>query len=200
MSGSAQGAALQYYRFRVSAANTYRIYTRGSVDTAGQLLDADCRVISENDDGGGDYGFNFLFEQQLQPGTYHVSVRGFSDRSSGLYTLHLERIGGACSSTRDFPAFRYVSEIRGVAQGQARTFYRVEIPSGGTYSVYTISTILAVGELLDSGCRVIAEDRGFTSNDFLIRRYLPRGTYYISVRGFFESAVGEFTLYIERSD
>ncbi len=198
VSGSARGTALLYYRVRVSVANTYRIFTLGSVDTVGQLLDADCTEIVRNDDDG--EGANFLIERQLQPGTYYVSVRGFSDSTSGPFTLYVERIGSSCSTAHHFPAFRDRGEIRGVAQGQARTFYRVEIPSDGTYSIYTISTFLAVGELLDSGCRVIAEDRGFKSNDFMIRRDLTQGIYYISVRGFFESAVGEFALYVERSD
>ena len=77
-----------YFRFDVSSSGRYRIFTFGSVDTFGTLLDEYCRGIASNDDGG--QGTNFLLERELSPGTYYIAVRGYSDSSNGSTYLYIE--------------------------------------------------------------------------------------------------------------
>ena len=60
------------------------VYTTGSTDTYGFILDSSGNVLAENDDGG--EGWNFRVSASVSAGTYYIQVGGFE---TGDYTLHV---------------------------------------------------------------------------------------------------------------
>jgi outer membrane protein assembly factor BamB len=62
------------------------VFTEGSTDTYGYLLDRNGDVITSNDDSGA--RLNFRIAQELDAGTYYLRIRGASFlRPTGPYTL-----------------------------------------------------------------------------------------------------------------
>jgi hypothetical protein len=74
-----------FFRVDVPAAGTLTVYTTGSTDTFGYLLDDHGTIVYSDDDGGS--GGNFLITQQVTAGTYYVRVRHYSSSGTGPYTL-----------------------------------------------------------------------------------------------------------------
>ena len=77
-----------YFRITVPAGGGYLdIYSTGSTDTYGYLLDSS-GVIDENDDSGTDG--NFRFEGTAAAGTYYILVEGYYSNTIGNYTLRAD--------------------------------------------------------------------------------------------------------------
>jgi|GEM_PF-723530 len=72
-----------------------RVYTSGSTDTVGYILDEDGNPIADNDDSGS--GLNFSMLESLDPGTYFISVRSWGS-DTGSYTLNVTTSVDASSS------------------------------------------------------------------------------------------------------
>ena len=68
----------------MSDSGTLTVYTTGSTDTYGLILDSSGNVLAENDDGG--EGWNFRVSASVSAGTYYIQVGGFE---TGDYTLHV---------------------------------------------------------------------------------------------------------------
>lgn len=88
--GTVQGAIecgddTDYFRFELSRSRAVRIYTEGSTDTIGWLLDSGGTEIDSNDDPD-DTNRNFLIQQTLPAGTYYVAVGSF-ESETGAYEL-----------------------------------------------------------------------------------------------------------------
>jgi hypothetical protein len=73
------------FRFELSSGRTVSIYTEGSTDTMGWLLDSSGTEIDSNDDPN-DTNLNFLIQQTLPAGTYYVAVGSF-ESETGAYEL-----------------------------------------------------------------------------------------------------------------
>ena len=67
-----------------------RIYTTGTTDTYGRLLNTGGSVLASDDDSGD--GNNFSFVATLAAGTYYVKTSGYTSGITGTYTLHVERL------------------------------------------------------------------------------------------------------------
>ena len=68
----------------MSDSGTLTVYTTGSTDTYGFILDSSGNILAENDDGG--EGWNFRVSASVSAGTYYIQVGGFE---TGDYTLHV---------------------------------------------------------------------------------------------------------------
>ncbi len=78
-----------YFRISVPAGGGYLdIYSTGSTDTYGYLLDSSGNVIAENDDSG--VGDNFRFEGTAVAGTYYILVEGYYSNTIGNYNLRAD--------------------------------------------------------------------------------------------------------------
>jgi len=193
VSGQIEGSYFRFYRMDAPDSGTYRIYTTGSVDTVGVLLDQDGNKLAEDDDGG--EATNFLIEFELAAGTYYAGVRGFSDSTSGSFTLRAERIGGGCGSAT---AIAVGEPVNGYISGRTTYYYRFDIAAPGIYRLWTASSTDTVGTLLDGNCEEISgDDDGGIDTNFLIQERLSQGTYYIAVRGYGDRVSGPFTLYVQ---
>ena len=191
VAGSIDGHVPRYYRFDIASTRAYRIFTTGDVaDTYGILHDQACEEITQNDDGG--EGVNFQIERSLSPGTYYILVRGFSESSSGEFTLHVERTSMQCAGAQSISVGQGIS---GRCDGRMETYYRFDVGSAGNYSIFTSGSVDTYGRLLDEGCSSIeTDDDGGEGPNFQLSRHLEPGTYYVSVRGYGDSTYGPYTL------
>lgn len=75
-----------YFRFQVGTAGTLTVYTLGTTDTYGYLLNSQGMELTHNDDISAT-NRNFRITRSLSPGTYFVRVRHYSSSGTGAYTL-----------------------------------------------------------------------------------------------------------------
>ena len=91
--GSAYSAAIDsagdedVYRIVVADPGVLTVYTTGSTDTFGELLDASEDVLASNDDGD---DLNFKLSTWVVAGTYYVRVRHYDDDGDGRYQVAAE--------------------------------------------------------------------------------------------------------------
>ena len=187
----ASGTNLKYYRFGISTAGDYRIFSCGGADTVGQLYDANRQMLVEDDDGGP--MTNFLLARRLQPGTYYVTVRGYSDSVSGRFALNVV-------SSADLSRAETVStgvSVGSSVQGTAPRYFSFSPRSAGAHAVSSSGSVDLLGILFDGSYNPIAfsDDDGGGGN-FLISGDLSPETYYLLVRGYDESEAGDFELHV----
>ena len=77
-----------YFRLELTETTDLTIYTTGSLNTRGILLDQESNRLASDDDRGEDS--NFRIEATLEQGTYFVGVSTVTIQS-GYYTLHAEQ-------------------------------------------------------------------------------------------------------------
>ena len=76
------------YRFTISATTTVHVWSEGSIDTVGSILDSRGVNIEANDDETS-ASTNFGITRSLDPGTYFVQVTHWDPVGTGTYSLHL---------------------------------------------------------------------------------------------------------------
>ncbi len=194
------GAAVQaagdvdWFKFTLGAKVGVVVYARSAFDTTGELwrdggLFADSLVARSNDAGREPNYRDFLIWRTLDPGTYYVKVAGFVF-SSGTYTVHVDTIVDT-TSTADAQAVEPGVAARGLIDPAGDVDYFSFNLSAETDVMLRAGPDNndTVGELLDStGTKIAENDDGFlygTPHQFLIRRKLAAGTYYVKVRSFF---------------
>lgn len=77
----------RWFRYDVTRTADFAVQTRGNMDTMLFLYDSQGNQLDDDDDSGEDY--NALISIRLNPGTYFIEVKGFSD-NTGRFTLHAE--------------------------------------------------------------------------------------------------------------
>jgi len=78
-----------YFRLNPTSAGSLTVYTTGSTDTYGYLLNSACQTITYNDDISYPSNLNFRISRQVTAGTYYVRVRHYSSTRTGPYTLYV---------------------------------------------------------------------------------------------------------------
>ena len=82
--GALSEGDVDLFVIEMSDSGTLTVYTTGSTDTYGAILDSSGNVLDEDDDGG--EGWNFRASTSVSAGTYYIRVEGFE---TGDYTLHV---------------------------------------------------------------------------------------------------------------
>ena len=85
--GSLSEEDTDYFRVEMSSAGTLTVYTTGSVDTEGAILDGSGTVLARNSDSG--ERVNFRVSVPVDAGTYYIEVKGWRSSTTGDYTLHV---------------------------------------------------------------------------------------------------------------
>jgi hypothetical protein len=86
-----------YFRFNLTNRSSVTIYTTGTTDTYGYLLDSSGTEIRRNDD---DIDRNFQIIETLNAGTYYIAVRNYySSATSGNYVLSTSTATAPTTST-----------------------------------------------------------------------------------------------------
>ncbi len=192
-----------WFRFTVTNAGRYWIYTTGDVDTIGTLyrepLVLQSGSVSERDRGGQD---NFLINRILQPGNYflRVAFQGGSRTSTGPYVLGFRNFENAVTLEKsDTPA---AFEVLG-----DRDLYRFTTSTPGRTWIYTTGSTDTIGTLYNSVGDDISTsfsgDNDGESDNFQRSFQLQPGTYYLDVSsGFAGNAnlTGNYTLCLRTPD
>ena len=183
---------VDYYRIVLTSAHApqavdFWIYTQGEVNTVGKLLDSAGREIKSNDDGDQPpHPGNFFIWDDLSAGTYYVEVAG-SGSSTGDYLLLVPSFleTTARSNAVDLPAG---GSTGGTAVANDADYFKIVLDEQTDLilrgSGFPLPENLKA-ELQDSnGAMIVANDDGDlgpNAFDFLIRRDLTAGTYYLKV-------------------
>ena len=82
---------LDVFRLIVTATTTVTVWTEGTMDTVGSILDSRGVNVEANDDGTGNAAgdYNFKITKSLDPGTYYVQVGPWDPSVTGPYTLKM---------------------------------------------------------------------------------------------------------------
>ena len=189
------------------------IYTTGSLDTQGWLYDSrdTSSSIASNDDATSD-NENFRIVWTLEPEVYYLSVRSFDRRTTGGgdYTLYFQtRMDDHGTSFPTATALTLGSSIAGrINSGDDQDVFRLDLSgTSGTTDVWIYATgeLNTRGWLYDSsGDLLVFNNDSYTAGretSFSLRRNLPRGVYYVSVRSWLTAdgdfATGDYTLHAE---
>ena len=174
-------------------------YTLGELDTVGRLLDSNGEIIEIDD-----YGAvlpdpeNFFMWESLEAGAYYLKVTGYGS-NMGDYVLRV----------RTFQDTRCISSsvvlpLDGFASGMLdpeddTDCFKLELSEQTDVVLRGSGFPDTVGELLNSGGGRIAEnDDGLLvpgARNFLIRRDLSAGSYFLKVRSWRGLSDGPFSVY-----
>ena len=188
------------------------IYTTGTFDTRGWLYDRSGDLLASNDDTTTPYGFvvdtNFRIPQTLAPRVYYVSVRSADGTTTGDYTLHAKADDHGNSFSTAMTLRLGSSAAGRIDPGYDRDVFKLDLSgASGTTDIwiYTTGSLDTRGWLYDANDNLLAFNgnsliRGRETN-FSLRRNLPKGVYYISVRSLLTAdgdfATGDYTLHTE---
>lgn len=82
------GGDRDFFEVVIAEAGTLEVFTTGQGDLLGEVLADNCTSIAQDDDSGD--GGNFRIVQELEPGTYHVSVENASVNVQSDYLLFVD--------------------------------------------------------------------------------------------------------------
>ena len=207
------GGDVDYFRVQVSSSGTLTVYTTGNTDTYGTLQSSSGTTLETDDDDGS--GTNFSIARSVSAGTYYIAVRGYSSSETGSYTVHASFQsggssggggggGGSGGGSDDHSNTRSGAtslSLGGSRSGRIETggdvdYFRVQVSSSGTLTVYTTGNTDTYGTLQSSsGTTLETDDDDGSGTNFSIARSVSAGTYYIAVRGYSSSETGSYTVH-----
>src|SRR5439155_247663 len=128
-----------YFRVQVGSAGHLTVYTTGSTDTYGYLLDSNGNTLASNDDTT---GLNFQIDRDVSPGTYYVRVRHYSSTGTGDYVLEVRFTGSLTddhgNSTATATSVGINSTTGGVINYAGdNDYFRVAVTGTGHLTLYT---------------------------------------------------------------
>ena len=190
------------------------IYTTGSLDTVGELLDASNTVLKEADSGTLlDSPSGFEFREELDAGTYYIRVSSFEERKAGSYRIHVQTFTDpgdtfetATEVTLDSATPGRIGPIGGNTGGDA-DYFKLVLTAATDIWVMAFGTNETEDEPLDTEGRLYGSDKSrlywdddseLVGNEegFMFRQRLDAGTYYIRVNGYYRWDVGPYTLHV----
>lgn len=179
------------FEFVLPKRGALTVYTEGSTDTEGSVLDASNTVLESDDDSG--EVWNFHLEVQLEAGTYYIEVSGFNDTTTGLYELHTSFVEGDDhgdveeSATEIFSSARswnYDTPGRIEVSGDVDAF-QIETEHRSRVTVSTEGSTDTIGSLKNVDGDVVGEndDRAVDNKNFHISEVLDAGIVYLFIEG-----------------
>lgn len=193
------GGDSDFFKFIAPITGTYTIYTSGDLDTRGYLYNSNGVQVDYNDDS--DYDSNFLIERSCQAGEiYYVRVCHYNNIETGDYTLKVTAPN--YSSTDDHgdthATASYVlpfTNIKGrINYANDYDFFKFQAPTTGTYTIYTEGTTDTYGIVSGWG----ENDDGGNGVNFSMTGTLTQGQwYYVIIKGFSNTDIGNYTLHID---
>ncbi len=202
------GGDVDYFRVQVSSSGALTVYTTGNTDTYGTLQSSSGTTLETDDDDGS--GTNFSIARSVSAGTYYIAVRGYSSSETGSYTVHASFQsggsggGGSGGGSDDHSNTRSGAtslSLGGSRSGRIETgsdvdYFRVQVSSSGTLTVYTTGNTDTYGTLQSSsGTTLETDDDDGSGRNFSIARSVSAGTYYIKVEEYGNNATGSYTVH-----
>ncbi|HEX4779527.1 MAG TPA: DVUA0089 family protein [Usitatibacter sp.] len=84
---------IDVYRFSVASSTSVHVWTTGSTDTVGTLLDSTGKYIVANDDES-HASTNFGITKTLAAGTYYVAIGAWDPNGTGAYSMNFSAASG----------------------------------------------------------------------------------------------------------
>jgi hypothetical protein len=200
--GAGNNQNVDLYEFEVGANESFLTIALDALfDTWLVLLDSDCQIVSQNDDGG--VGFNSLILIGVEPGTYYVGVSSYGADAAGEYQLVVDcgDIPETCvdcsfgivscglTETNQFPR----SDCRSL-RGPAMDIYDLVL-GGGEVTIDLTGDYDTYLHLYDDSCTEIdSDDDGGNGLNSQIVIDLAPGVYHVGVSSYGTGAAGTFDL------
>ena len=172
------------YQITVTDSGWLTVFSTGSVDLYGRLLDSSGNELASDDDGGEDT--NFRISHSVSAGTYYVRVRHYNNGGTGNYGI----------------TSRFVEPSRlplnGSLEGSIDVVgeedeYQITVTDSGWLTVFSTGSVDLYGRLLDSsGNELASDDDGGEDTNFRISHSVSAGTYYVRVRHYDNSGTGNY--------
>ena len=178
-----------YFRFEVTAANIINITTNGSTDTFGRLYNGAGKLLAYDDNSA--EGNNFLIENILSSGIYYLVVDGANTDTNGSYTLNI-------NTPTNQPEISLIDPnpaVNGtISSFTDKDYFRFNVTQPNIININTNGTTNTFGVLYNSsGIQLASDDNSGSGENFLIRRILFPGNYYIEVQSG-NNTIGDYTL------
>ena len=182
---------VDYFRIDISTTIFVDIFTTGNLDTIGRLLDNTGNLLQNNDQqpdaGQPEVLNNFRIHDRLGSGTYYIEVTGFNSNSTENYTLYVLTDDHSPTTDRT-TVLSLNTTVSGTIEREGNVDYFsleiLEMDAPTDVNIFTTGGLNTVGRLINSvGTELTSDDQSGTNDNFLIRRLLERGTYYIEVSG-----------------
>ena len=205
------GGDEDYFRLTLPTATDVWIYAIGDTNTVGQLLNSHGSLLAYNDDSVFSEGrTSFFMAKNLASGTYYVAVSGFAGKT-GPYRVYAEPMadqGNGISTAEELtlgaPTIGLIDPVTGTRPNRTadEDLFKLELDASAEVHIYTTGEVDTVGELFDSDgtTSLAADDDDGDDANFLIRKELEAGTYYIQVGGYQQGLnpeTGPYALFAE---
>ena len=168
---------IDYFRFSLGQANIIDISTSSSTDTYGRLYNEDGAVLTFDDNSGADNNFHII--RLLPAGSYYIEVKapnGFT--TTGSYTLNVATLGPM------FLSLPNATSAESISSPSDQDYFRFETTEDRVVTLFTTGTTDTFGRLYDSNAAPLdSDDNSGIDENFLIKRLLPAGSYYVEVSG-----------------
>ena len=180
------------------------IYTLGGLDTVGELLQLSSDGMTLTSLESDDYGAvlpdpeNFFMWKSLSAGTYYLKVEGYGSET-GDYVLRVRTFKDTTRISDAVPL-----QLGGFASGTIDPesdddYFKLELSEQTDVILRASGFPDTVGALLNSGgSEITSNDDGLLlpgGRNFLIRRSLSRGTYYLKVSSYRYGSDGPYSVY-----
>ena len=169
---------VDYFRFSLTQANIIDISTSSSTNTYGRLYNDGGKVIAFDDNSGDDS--NFHITRLLPAGSYYIEVKapnGFT--TTGSYTLNVNT-----QTNRVDLSLPNATSAESISSPSDQDYFSFNITEERVVTLFTTGTTDTFGRLYDSNAAPLdSDDNSGSGGNFLIKRLLPAGSYYVEVSG-----------------
>ena len=203
LGGDIDGAGdLDYFEFTLSEETAVSLFTRGDLNTVGTLYDGNGNLVGSNDDSPlHDEERNFLIVRPLGAGTYYLEVAPAASTDTGVYVVHARPLADTTGTDDAQEVEVGSSDYALIEPEQDEDYFKFTLDAETDVILRTGPPVTdTVGELLDDGGASLAtSDNGFvpgSEHQFLFRRKLGAGTYYVKVSASHE-ATGLYLFHVE---
>lgn len=189
-----------FFKINIDKHMLLEVYTWGSTDTYGELLNEDGSNIILNDDSGSEK--NFAFQLEVNPGTYYISVRDYYEDRTGdyllfVYTAEVREDEYGNDMEHATPVEVPLSSYRNMLTPGDIDYIKINMVNCGWVSVYTSGVTDTYGVLQDEQGNILEEDDDSSAGkNFTFERVLVPGIYYIRITDFYPEKGGIYDLNI----
>ncbi|MTD42172.1 hypothetical protein GIX45_26805 [Erwinia sp. CPCC 100877] len=202
-----------YYKFEMpehqvgTVVDKYIMYAMGDFDNYGTLYNSEGQVLATNDDGNGNTNFKII-KEELQPGTYYLEVKGYSDTRVGSYTVRVDQEVNRDENYNFETAVNLSlekSQKDKIGFAGDKDYYKIEVPAAETsinkYILYATGDFDNYGTLYNSEGQILAtNDDSDGYGNFKITKELQAGIYYLEVKGYSDTRTGSYAVRIDTEE
>lgn len=166
------------------------VYTEGSTDTEGKIVNA-AGTFEESDDDSGE-GWNFRLEVAVEPGTYYIEVSGWGE-TTGEYDLYTSFVVDDDHGDNEETATKIMSSAitwnydtpGKIDEAIDVDAFEIDLQHNSRITVFTEGSTDTVGSLKHENGDLVGEndDSSVDDKNFHISEVVDPGRYYLFVEG-----------------